>query len=272
MYHGGIIVVEFAAFTQEAENAIKDLLTLRLTINEDTMLNAWNQVESEKQEPFGHSGFETIIAELKELDNLSWQTFDKLDVINLNDVRRQSKPFYISTGKLKRTKSLFIDFYLDTTTVQKKQQLLPLANRLLSVIGLNTQYFLTREMGIYFDDEIMHYDKKSLTYRLKFKTYPELEFSDDELGDAISYVIKELYEGGAFERLCTELQSIPQSLEYWIGPSINWVYDSSYQVVGAKGWKRLATEDNVRELLYGIHVNARFGTRHIELLHDSNRI
>lgn len=265
MYHGGVMVIEFVAYSDKAVECIKELAPLDLTINEDVMLNAWNQVESEKQELFGHSGFDNILAGLKELDSISWEAFDKLDVIDLNDVRRQTKPFYISSDKMKPTKPFVIDLYLDPATIRDKRELLPLANQMLSLVGINTQYFLTREMGIYFDDESVHYDKKSMVYRLKFKTYPEFDFTDKYLNDAFMYVTAQLYKGNAFKRLCEELQSIPPSLEYWVGPPIGWVYESSLQVVGARGWKRLATEENVRELLYAIHMEAKFGKRRISL-------
>lgn len=268
MYHGGIMVIEFAAYTKEAEEYINDLASLSLTIDEDIMLNAWNQVESEKQEPFGHSGYDNIIAGLKELDSTPWQTFDELDVIDLNDLRRRAKPFYISSEKIKPTKRLTINFFIQDVSSHKKRELLPLANRVLGVIGTNLQYFLTREAGIHFDDESIHYDKKTLTYHLTFKTYPGFEFNDKELRDSVTYVLSNLHEGGAFRRLCSELKAIPTSAEYWLAPPIQWLYESTYQVVGQKGWRRLATEENVREVLYDIQVEAKFGNRHIGLQRD----
>lgn len=259
------MVIEFAAFTQQAEDTIKDLPTLKLTINEDVMLNAWNQVESEKQELFGHSGFDKIIAGLKELDITPWQTFDQLDIIDVNDVRRQAKPFYISTDRMKPTKKLTIDFFIQDASTPATRPLLPLANRVLGVIGTNLQYFLTREAGIYFDDESIEYDKKLLTYRLTFKTYPEFEFTDKELRNSVTYVLDRLHKGGAFQRLCDQLGSPTPSMEYWLSPSIQWVYESTYQVLGSKGWKRIATEKNVKALLYDIQVEAKFGNQRISL-------
>lgn len=266
MYHGGVMVIEFAAYTKEAEAYINDLISLPLTINEGVMLNAWNQVESEKQWLFGHSGFDAILSGLKKLEAMPWQTFEELDVIDVNDLRRQAKPFYVATDKVKSTKPLVIDFFLDDATIRDKRALLPLANRLFGVIGTNLQFFLTRETGIFFDDESIHYDKKSMIYRLTFKTYPGFDFTDEYLRDSIVYVIKELHKGGAFSRLCRDLRSITPSTDYWSAPPIQWVYESTYQVVGLKGWKRLATEKNVRDLLYGIHVEAKFGKRRIGLI------
>jgi len=268
MYHGGIMVIEFAAYTKDAEILLGEIESLRLAINEEVMLNAWNQVESEKQELFGHTGFDHIIAGLKELDAIPWQTFETLNVIDVNDLRRQTKPFYISSNKMKPTKKLMIDFFVQDTFNHSKRELLPLANRVLAVIGMNLQYFLTREAGIYFDDESTHYDKKTLTYRLLFKTYPDFEFSDAQLHDSVAYILDKLRSGGAFQRLCNELKTIAPFTEYWMAPPIQWLYESTYQVVGQKGWRRLATEENVREVLYSIQVEARFGRRRIGVPRD----
>ena len=104
-----------------------------------------------------------------------------------------------------------------------------------------------------------------MSYRLKFKTYPGFDIEDEELLHALHYVVLELGKHGAFRRLCNDLQSIQDSMEYWSGPPIQWLYESSYQVVGKIGWKRIATEDNVKQILDVTYSKAKFGNRKIKL-------
>lgn len=259
MYHGGVMTIEFVAYSQIAIDCLNELPCLSITISEDSIRNGQHQLESEFQENFGYTSIETVAQGLRTIHETAWVTFDELDTIDLNDVRRQTKPFYVTSERMKSTHPLFINFRLGSDFIRDHRDLLPLANRLFSIIGLNTQFYLTRAMGLYFDDEIMRYDKKSLTYQLKFKTYSDFTLREEELSGAIAYVTSQLQSKEALTRLLDQLSSIPPSQEYWVGPPIQWLYESSLQVVGAEGWKRVSTEPNLQKILQNIHIESQSG-------------
>lgn len=262
-YHGGIIVIELACYTAQAMQHIDKIKSLKPAMSEEILNTAWDQLESEKQMLFGHSGSEMILKGLRELDEKQWSTFDELDVIDVNDLRRQNNPFYISNDKLKRTKQLTIEFYLENNALNR--EILPLANRIIEAIGANLQYLLTRELGIYCNDELSRYTKPKLSYQLKFSTFPDFKMNENELRESIHHTVSELKKHDGFERLCIDLASIPNYREYWMGPSIQRVYESSYQAVGAVGWKRIATKHNIDTILEHLHAKVKFGEKFVEL-------
>lgn len=262
-YHGGIITIEFVAYTEHAQRYIQAIESFNPPINKDTMDTAIDQVESEKQMALGYSNLDEVLKGLRELGELPWLKFDKLDVIDTSAFRRQTAPVYLSTNKLVSTKKVIIEFSL--TIDDSTRNLLPLANRVFSLVGTNLQFFLTRELGIYFDNESIHYNKKQLTYRLVFKTYPDFSVESHELSDSITYVTATLNQADAFKRLCGELASIPRNGEYWASPPIEWIYKSTMQIVGTEGWQRIATEANCIQILHKMQVETKIAPSVINL-------
>lgn len=258
-YHSGIVVVEFVAYTDVALPYINHVRNFCIDISEDYISTGLNQIEAEEQYYLGYSEFNDIKNGLQLLEASHWQSFSELGIIDTRTWRRSLKTLYISSEALDSTSTILVTLSVNSSEFKKRPELLALIDRVLSVVGINLQLFLSRETGIYCSDESSAYKNANVVYTLAFKTYPGFTLSQKELSDALNYIVNTLYSAKAFDRLCKSLTSIPPSQEYWNAPSVEWIYKSSLQIVGAHGWKRVAKADNIALILR--HITSKLKTK-----------
>jgi len=245
-YYSGLVSVELTWYSEEVAKLIPTIKAITIDMDEDSINNAWNEVESEKQHYFGYSAKEDIRAALQQLDQQPWQDLNEIDSLALPIIPEDQNPFYVSTDAFPKTKDLQIQFSIARS--EEINPLLPLFDRCIRAASANIQHRLTDSLGIYFCKFISKRSQAKMTYTLIFTTFPEFQVEAEEVTDKIDEALRWMGKKDGFERLLATID-LHDRYVHEVKSDFMSLYKTTDQIVGHKGWQKICTMKNVEKLL-----------------------
>jgi hypothetical protein len=261
-HYSGFIVIDISFYTSEAATHADSLPTLTLPITEENINDGLDEIEAEKQAPLGYSKFANVLRELRELQETPWQQLDNLTVLDASSLRRKPKPLYITEGSFPRTRKLFINLVLNPAIPKDKQRLLlPLFRELVFAIGDNVQAALARSLSVYPQSHKFINSSQRIYEAYVFATYPEYDAETSTIITLAQDVVAVLQEKGGFHTMTTQLQNVDYAHDTHSTPNIEKLYDETMLLLGMRGWREIATMENIELLLKHMSIEVKFGRK-----------
>ncbi|RWZ78375.1 MAG: hypothetical protein EOT05_01255 [Candidatus Microsaccharimonas sossegonensis] len=263
-YHGGLVYIELRAYSKKAKLSKHLLQRFDLDISESRIETAIGQLSAELTKAVNIDGLETIIEPIKELHLKRWYSIDEfsdLDVTNIKSFQLTPPLFLERAIKLSELK-VFIQSYGEQTL---NRELLPLARQVGKLIAENLTDTLSDTYGLFNTTDKFQLQKQNFSLESTLITSK----SSLDLADGYLSITKQLLEAmihdGAFKRFTTQLRSMSYTRHASASVSFERTYEDTLIFIGSKGWKKIATNKNLKKVLGHTSVEVVFKKTHIIL-------
>jgi len=251
----GLIYVEIDLYTEEAKKLARKLPSLNIMLNEQTLNVALIQLGSELQRAFGMAGQgnaarKMLAEELHVLDAQNWINIDEVAVIEPLNLKLVPGSFFdLKDKKEILTKEVDISYVIDHDAIGSDAAMLALSIYIAKLISANVQAALSSQFGFYINEVNYTFERQiaKLTHSLRIVKFLELNVEDIKqvTGDSLA----DLYEQKAFSRLIGALSRAATTNSDCIFPDPYTLYKQTNIIIGAKGWRQIATEENCKMIL-----------------------
>jgi hypothetical protein len=179
-------------------------------------------------------------------------------------IRRSSSELWYGKKEPHSTRQLKLELSFDIALQTKA--LTPLFHVLANVLADNIADGLVERYGYYYaaserSEYTSHKARETFSFRANRKAIPSLTDEIEVCEEDIEMILKL----GLVPKLAKYLRSATYS-EAWQAPDELKVYEATDVLVGAKGWRELASEENIKRLLHDSVLTLKYG-REEQVIH-----
>jgi hypothetical protein len=261
MYHGGIVYIDIDLYTDAAIVLSDSLPTLAIELSEETISIAATQILAEKEEPIGGTGYDSVKQALEDIHKQPWQNIDEVELVDTKSIRKKTGSFYIAEGKPLPARKLTVGIFLDGQFAVSHRELLPLFRQFAWLISTSFQGVLADTYG-YFNYDDVYKDQGAAIGVLNVFKVANANSSDVDLPKIVATcleIIGDLQRYGAFKRYMGELSKTSYYNHSSLAPNLEKNYEDTLIFIGARGWQKIATNENYELLLKYMLIEVKFG-------------
>lgn len=243
----GLIVIDIELYSEEAEQ-LSGRIPREVVINEKTVGLALMQVSSEETAPvYIDADFDLLTEELTRLDKKGWQTIDEYAIFDQESSQSSDEFIYLTQDTQPQSRTLDVSMTLTKNFTREHRDLLPLFDQIASMILMTVQDQLSLRYGVYTKATVTQ--PGSLESVLSIHHKNKLAISSRDVPDLYQEVTTELRNQKAFDRVLRWLSTLSYETNWYEAPSTDRVLEDTGVLIGAKGWRQIATMENIEQLL-----------------------
>jgi hypothetical protein len=261
----GVVYVRISLYTPQAKRLADELPRLKVPLDDESRTIAILQIAADKKQFFGIVGkeqpdFEALNKALSALDARPWQDIDSFELAIPQDNQLVSGEFYPLPDKGEVAISdVNVSFSLDKSFSDTHGELLPLFWHLAMVTSASIGRELYEQVG-FFGTGISRSSKNRATKLVQhYRAAAEVALLTKDIRDMADDVIVDLDENDAYKRMTAELRSATHNKSKRMLPNPMYMHDRTGIILGAKGWKRIATDENCNLILSHMKVTVSTG-------------
>ncbi len=260
-YHEGIIVIDIELYSAKAREAAAAIPTLTLTFDKRSVEIAACQLMAELEGPPRGTTYDALVAALEDLERQPWLPLDELTTVDVKKVRRRAGPLYISEGAPVPTRRVTISLLLDPEVAASHRHLLPLFRAITGFVSLTCSDAVADAFGFFCSQDTFVSTPKATGMRaiLLAPRVRECDIAPSKIIALCQETRTTLQDAGAFTRLVEDFRCISYSERYEFAPNLETIYEDTLILVGAKGWRDLANEENCTLLLAHTSLEVKVG-------------
>jgi hypothetical protein len=258
-FHRGVVYIDLALYTDQAKELAKKVSALRIDLRQDSILIATTQLIAEKERPFGSAGLDAVKQALMKLHEQPWQDIDDLDIIDTKRVRRRHDVFYIAKGKPMPARKLTVTVSLDPDFAASHRELLPFFRQLSTLIAESFQADLAIIYGYYNTEVTTKNTRRAVSLSSVMKVAYGAKMDVADVLETVLNTVSDHQKYNAYTRLATELRTASHSAPAHLMPDPELMLKRTLVLIGAKGWKKTATEENCNLLLQHMTIEVKCG-------------
>lgn len=263
---GGIIVIDCELYSEQAQQFVDDLDKIRIELGENNNLVyiALLQIAAEEKFKLHASSEKDIIDGLKKLDENKWCHIDDFDLLDTKYIRRKSDPLYLTHQHQPIPRKIHIKLIPDQDLVHENRKLLPLFDVIGRILTLTLINKLIWRYGLYAGcDLVTHPAPTSLSSELWSiqKVFKELDL--DEIAKYSHDVVRLIASDQTIEHIVSEFSSVSYEKRGLKGSDYSHILSTTKIFVGAKGWKEIATTENINLLMNNTSLELKLGRQKV---------
>ena len=252
-YEPGLLHFDISLYTQPAIDAAQQIGSVSIPTDDPSVSVALLQLMAEHGKEL--RGNEKLFEALKELDKKEWENLETLETLDLNEQDERSSPVELTDNRL-ATKTLSCELSANTGL---SQNLLPLFEVVSNVVLTAMQNALASTYGYYPPGSPFKYDKAERAcvalLHASSQHRPELT---EELGTC-KEAFNQLIKASMPAKIVAELASPGSDQSPAIVDELE-IYNSTKTLIGRAGWKKLATKENIEQILQTSTLKLKYGT------------
>ncbi len=262
----GIIYVQINLYTSQAKQLTDELPKLQIPLDDESRTMAILQIAVDKQQVFGIVGdeepdFEALNKKLSALDTHPWQDADSFELVVPQDNQLVSGEFYPLPDKGEvATSEVNVAFSLDESFADAHGELLPLFWNLAMLTSETIGRELYENAGFYGIATSHEPKNRATTLVRHYRAASDVVQKLNGIRELVEGAILDLDDGDAYKRITTELESVSLSTTDRTFPNPLAMHDRTGIILGAKGWKRIATDENCDLILSNMKVSVSAGS------------
>ncbi|HMH70008.1 MAG TPA: hypothetical protein VK502_01290 [Candidatus Saccharimonadales bacterium] len=263
---GGIVCVDISLYTDKAKLLANKISMLTVALDDRSINTAIAQLIAEEERQLGMTSIENIRKELSEIEAQSWRDIDDVDEIDPKHLDLMHGALYTPQNAEKVAAQKFgIAFILDQTFTEGNRELLPLFWQLATVIHESVAAALYREVGCYSKNVTRTYTRETTKLTRFFHINPGLPVEASNALAIVGDVLLDLHATGTFKRFITELATTSFNDPHRPAPDPALMFNPGAVLIGAKGWRRIATDANCKLVLSRMKVMVSAGRKRSSL-------
>lgn len=248
-YGGGFIHVEIDLLAIEVQQLARALSRLEPSFYDEKMVDrAAAEIAAEKQRLYADNGTKRVQKALKSLHAQPWQTIDEFACHDRLHLRRSRDVFWLSASKAP-TKVLRSDFLLDEGVTSQRRSILPLFTIIINALQDNLSHDLAKKYSFYMYTDTAHYTSKGAKESTKYRVVAEIKPELSEVMDTCKRALEDLIKANVISRISHFLVASNYFSAPLDAPNELGAYNTCGILVGAAGWRAIATEANIKEIL-----------------------
>lgn len=263
---GGIIVVDYGAYTKRAARYCNDIakLSIEFGSDKDNVSKALLQIIAEESHTLRVKDIDMVIRELEGLNNSPWINIDSLVYINTRSIRAKNHPIYLTNEKAKKPQISKVSISLDKDFSNNNQELIPLFVVLSRAFLSNIAPHFSKTFATYPGE--IYINNRGSTVLHEFHTAQNpycVDFNATDLRHVAREVINNIVTSNLQRRICDDLTHVSYFNNPESAPGYEHMITGTKILTGSEGWKRIATPRNVDLIL--THSSIIFNSRRISV-------
>ncbi len=259
--NGGIIIINCDLYSKAAINLIDDIVQLRIQ-HEDGHKNvsrALTQIVAEEAYTIYVSDSQIVLDELEMLNQQPWQNLDSFSTLDTKTIRQKSKPIYLTTQLQSKPRELKLSLVLDEPFAKDNRRLLPLFNVLSHILLYTLSDRVSATTGTYVKKIGEPTKPTRLTSRLLVSRQEIALLDLQDISIVAHKTIEHAVNDQTLQRIVEEFSSVSYNLRPNEAPNTENMLRDCGILIGSKGWKDIATHENLSKLLSNMSMSIRFG-------------
>ncbi len=268
-YESGIVMICGECYNTEAEHLLENIANMKVSLSDKNpghipVSQAMSQLYAEESQKLFIGNPDMIIRELELLDNKPWQNLDSVDILPKNTTNDKSLTDLIyETDQLADKKPVLkLQLQIDNQPVELRV----LWRELARFISLSIGQKICRDFGVYYSKESVKNNDTSVISISIFSVSPHVQEIDlKEVAATAKQTLAKVTSSNVLNRFSNYLTSLSYTNNPCAAPDSCQIAREFGIIIGAAGWKKLATTENIAKALEATHITFRYKNSTITL-------
>lgn len=268
-YDSGVIIISAECYTKTSAELLQDLATMKTDFGEDPFYlpisRALSQITAEESGAIFIGDVDTIIGELKALDDQPWQELDSVEL--LPKVTHTDKKLldlmYVTDQPGAKPRKIKLQLQFSDPSIELRILWRELAHFLNLSIGQR----VCQEFGAYFAHEDARDSANSTTVISTFLINPRIMpiTQIEEITASVKYTLETITKLEVMQRFANYLSLASYSSNPHAAPDENRLLREFGAILGSAGWKKIASVENLTKVLQATQISLRqHGSRQVK--------
>ena len=268
-YDSGVIIISAECYTKTSAELLQDLATMKTDFGEDPFYlpisRALSQITAEESGAIFIGDVDTIIGELKALDDQPWQELDSVEL--LPKVTHTDKKLldlmYVTDQPGAKPRKIKLQLQFSDPSIELRILWRELAHFLNLSIGQR----VCQEFGAYFAHEDARDSANSTTVISTFLINPRIMpiTQIEEITASVKYTLETITKLEVMQRFANYLSLASYSSNPHAAPDEDRLLREFGAILGSAGWKKIASVENLTKVLQATQISLRqHGSRQVK--------
>ena len=268
-YESGIVMICGECYNTEAEHLLENIANMKVSLSDKNpghtpVARAISQLCAEESQKLFISDPDMIIRELELLDNKPWQNLDSVDILPNKTTNDKSLTdlIYETDQPADKKPILKLQLQIDNQPVELRV----LWRELARFISLSIGQKICRDFGVYYSKESVKNNDTSVISTSIFSVSPHAQEIDmKEVAAIAKQTLAKVTSSNVLNRFSDYLTSLSYTNNPCAAPDSCHIAREFGIIIGAAGWKKLATTENIAKALKATHITFRYKNSAITL-------
>lgn len=268
-YESGIVMICGECYSTETEYLLENIANMKVSLSDKNpghipVSQAMSQLYAEESQKLFVKNPDMIIRELELLDNKPWQNLDSVDILPKNTTNNKDLTdlIYETDQPADKKPVLKLQLQVDNQPVELRV----LWRELARFISLSIGQKICRDFGVYYSKESMKNTGISVVSTSIFSVSPHTQKVNlKEVAATAKQALNKTITSNVLNRFSDYLSSLSYTNNPCAAPDSCQIAREFGIIIGAVGWERLATTENLVKVLKTTHITFRYKNSTITL-------
>lgn len=268
-YESGIVIICGECYSTEAEYLLENIANMKVSLSDKNpgyipVSQAMSQICAEESQKLFVKDPDMIIRELELLDNKPWQDLYSVDILPKSTTNNKSLTdlIYETDQPADKKPVLKLQLQIDNQPVELRV----LWRELARFISLSIGQKICRDFGVYYSKESVKNNDASVVSTSIFSVSPHTQEIDmKEVAAIAKQALDKVITPNVLNRFSDYLTSLSYTNNPYAAPDSCQIAQEFGIIIGAAGWKKLATTENLAKALKATHITFRYKNSTISL-------
>lgn len=260
-YESGIVMIYGACYSPKAERLLENIISMKINLSNEKpsytpVARAISQLCAEESQKLFIGNPDMIIRELELLDNKPWQNLDSVDILpkNTTNDKDLTDLIYETDQPADKKPILKLQLQVDNQPVELRV----LWRELARFISLSIGQKICRDFGVYYSKESVKNNNASEMSTSIFSISPHAQKVNlKEVAATAKQALNKIITSNVLNRFSDYLSSLSYTNNPCAAPDSCQIAREFGIIIGAAGWEKLATTENIAKVLRATRITFR---------------
>lgn len=261
-YKSGLVIIYGECYNATTELLLENISKMKTDFNDGKsyyvpVAMAMSQLYAEESQKLFVKNPDMIIRELELLDNKPWRNLDSVDILPKNTTNNKDLTdlIYETDQPADKKPILKLQLQIDNQPVGLRVLWCELAR----FISLSIGQKICCDFGVYYSKESVKNNDTSVISTNIFSVSPHAQEIDmKEVAATAKQTLTKVTSSNVLERFSDYLTSLSYTENPYITPDSCQIAREFGIIIGAAGWEKLATTENIAKALKATHITFRY--------------
>ena len=269
-YEPGIIIIHGECYHTKTENFLESVVSARVNVSREnpgyiSVTRATSQLYAEESQKLFVGNTDMIIRELELLDNQPWHNLDSVDTLPkaMTNDKNLADLIYETNQPANKKSTIHLQLQIDSQPTERRV----LWRELARFISISIGQKICHNFGMYFNEESA---KDNDTFAVSTSVFsvdpyacPKINMT--EIIATTTQTLTAITTPEVLKRFSNYLTSLSFTNNPLLAPDSSRIAQEFGMIIGAAGWKKLATMENLQEVLGETRISFRYKNNTIRI-------
>lgn len=260
-YDSGVIIISAECYAKTSAKLLQDLATMKTDFGKAPFYlpisRALSQIIAEEPEAIFIGDVDTIIGELRLLDDQPWQDLDSVELLP-KDVHGDKKLLdlmYTTDQPAVKPRKIKLQLQFSDPSIELRM----LWRELVRFLNLSIGQKVCQEFGTYFTDESVKDSANSTTvvsiFLVNSHILPATKI--EEIAASVKHTLETITMPEVLQRFANYLSLASYSANPHAAPDEDRILREFGAILGSAGWKKIASVENLTKVLQATRITVK---------------